>query len=150
MTDHAFEFLDAVDTFARSVRRARGTGVTTARHGLTLSQYGLLLPLLDASEARVRELADTAGVAPATATNILDALQRRGIVARDRARHDRRAVTVTLTPRGRALLDARHAATRERERSMYDSLNRHERALAPGLLYRLAALIDELAALDAD
>jgi len=150
MTDHADEFLDAVDTFARSVRRTRGTGATTASAGLTLSQYGLLLPLLDQGETRVRDLADAAGVTPATATNILDALERRGLVGRDRSARDRRTVTVTLTSDGRAALKARHAATRELERAMYDSLSRRERVVAPGLLYRLAALIDELAALDAN
>ncbi|MEA2214415.1 MAG: hypothetical protein QOF83_4363 [Solirubrobacteraceae bacterium] len=142
---------DAVDTFlvsfdalAQAVRRARGG---TARDGaLTLSQYGLLQTLSGQRTARVRDLADEAGVAPSTATRILDALERRAIVRRSRAAEDRRGVSVSLTAEGRAALDAQDAWMRSRQRAFYDGLPAIERELAPDLLVRLAALIDELAA----
>jgi len=43
------------------VRRARGAAATTAPESLTLSQYGLLEPLLEFGTARVRDLAEAAG-----------------------------------------------------------------------------------------
>ena len=68
--------------------------------GLTLSQYGLLELLVDRQSARVQELATHAGITPSTATRILDALQRRGVVERTRSDEDRRAVAVSLTDGG--------------------------------------------------
>ena len=50
----------------------------------------------------MRELAVEAGVTASTATRILDALERRGIIMRTRSAEDRRAVTVTLTDFGRS------------------------------------------------
>ena len=137
-------FLLSFDALAQAVRRARGG---SARDGaLTLSQYGLLQALSGRQAARVRDLADEAGVAPSTATRILDALERRAIVRRSRAAEDRRGVSVSLTDEGRAALDSQDAWMRTRQRAFYDALPEVERELAPDLLVRLAALIDELAA----
>ena len=48
-----------------------------------MSQYGLLEGLANRRAARVQELARDAGIAPSTATRILDALERREIVVRN-------------------------------------------------------------------
>ena len=63
----ADEFLAAFDTFARAVRRARGTAPQSGNGVLTLSQYGLLQPLADRESAGVRQLAIEAGISAATA-----------------------------------------------------------------------------------
>jgi len=95
--------------------------------------------------ARIRDLALEAGIAPSTATRILDALERREIVSRTRAEHDRRGVTVTLTALGREALGRQEAWMRDRQRAFFAGLPASEQALAPDLLIRLAGLIDELA-----
>jgi DNA-binding MarR family transcriptional regulator len=77
---------------------------------------------------------------------MLDALERRGIVARKRESLDRRGVAVELTRAGAELLSREHDWLRARQRDFFRSLPSDERALAPDLLLRLAALIDELAA----
>jgi MarR family transcriptional regulator, organic hydroperoxide resistance regulator len=136
-------FLVAFDALAQAVRRARGE--TAADGGLTLSQYGLLQALSGRRAARMRDLADAAGIAPSTATRILDALERREIVRRTRSTKDRRSVTVSLTDRGRQALEKQDAWMRGRQRAFYAGLPAVERELAPDLLVRLAALIDELA-----
>jgi DNA-binding MarR family transcriptional regulator len=141
------DFLAAFDAFAQAVRRARGATAQSSENGtLTLSQYALLQALATREEARVRDLAAEAGVTPSTATRILDALERRGIILRSRSADDRRAVTVTLTQFGRDALDHQDGWLRGRERAFYATLPDVERELAPDLLMRLAALIDELAA----
>jgi DNA-binding MarR family transcriptional regulator len=139
------EFLTAFEAFAQAVRRARGAPALASGSALTLSQYSLLQGLADRDVARVSDLAAGAGVTPSTATRILDALERRGIVSRTRPPEDRRAVAITLTDTGRAVLSFHHRWFRERQRSFYASLPGVERELAPDLLVRLAALIDELA-----
>src|SRR5205814_8663162 len=142
----AEQFLDAFDSFVQAVRRARGASSHERGRSLTLSQYGLLQPLADTDGARVRELAEQAGIAPSTATRILDALERRGIVDRRPSSGDRRGVRITLTPAGRDVLYDEDEWMRARERDFFAQLPADERMLAPALLERLAALIDELAA----
>lgn len=141
----AAEFLAAFDTFVQAVRRARGATAHAGGDSLSLSQYSLLLGLADRASARVQDLAADAGIAPSTATRILDTLERRGIVRRARAAEDRRAVTVALTDHGLAMFRRRRSAIRQRERALYATLPEDERELAPDLLLRLAAFIDELA-----
>jgi DNA-binding MarR family transcriptional regulator len=138
-------FLAAFDALAQAVRRARGATAQNGEQALTLSQHALLRGLAGRDRARVRELASEAGVTASTATRILDALERRGIVERTRSSEDRRAVTITLTDSGRRLLTEQDAWLRARQRSFYATLPEAERDLAPDLLVRLAALIDELA-----
>jgi DNA-binding MarR family transcriptional regulator len=140
------DFLVGFDTLAQAVRRARGATARGSDGGLTLSQYGLLEGLSGRRVARVQELAADAGIAAPTATRILDALERRGIVRRTRSREDRRAVAVSLTELGEQALQAEEEWLRGRQRAFYASLPPAEQQLAPDLLLRLAALIDEIAA----
>jgi DNA-binding MarR family transcriptional regulator len=142
----AEEFLDAFDLFVQAVRRARGAPAQGGDRALTLSQYALLGGLSDRRDASVRELAAEAGVTASTATRILDALERRGIVSRCRADEDRRVVTITLTPLGRELLTEQDEWLQGRQLAFHAALPEDERRLTPDLLTRLASLIDELAA----
>ncbi|HUA46730.1 MAG TPA: MarR family transcriptional regulator [Solirubrobacteraceae bacterium] len=140
------QFLAGFDALTQAVRRARGANGRGPEGGLTLSQYGLLEVLAEQPSARVQELAAHAGVTASTATRILDALERRRIVRRTRLDEDRRAVAVSLTNTGRQLVCEERDWLRGRERAFFAALPTGEQALAPDLLFRLAALIDELAA----
>lgn len=143
---HDDEFLAAFDAFAQAVRRARGAPAQGERGALTLSQYGLLLPLMTESGVRVRDLAERAGIAASTATRILDALERRDLVRRVRDLHDRRSVAVSMTESGWRRLLAQDAWYRGRQQAFFAHLPLQEQELAADLLLRLAGLIDELAA----
>jgi DNA-binding MarR family transcriptional regulator len=142
----ATDFVAGFDALAQAVRRARGTNGRSSNGGLSLSQYALLEVLADQRSARVQELAAHAGITASTATRILDALERREVVQRTREDDDRRAVAVSLTDHGQALVNAEQEWLRGRQRAFYASLPSDEQKLAPDLLFRLAALIDELAA----
>jgi DNA-binding MarR family transcriptional regulator len=140
------EFLEAFDAFAQAVRRARGAPVQTRGSSLTLSQYGLLQPLQYEPVARVRDLAEQAGITPSTATRILDALERRDLVRRTRSSVDRRSVAVSLTEAGRRQLCEQDEWIRSQERAFCMQLPAEEREFAPELLRRLASFITDLAA----
>jgi MarR family 2-MHQ and catechol resistance regulon transcriptional repressor len=145
-SDEVARFLDAFQTFARAIRRSRGARPRAGSAALTLSQYGLLEPLLDQRAARSSELAEAAGITASTTTRILDALERNGIVQRERSVSDRRAVSVRLTAEGREQLAAHRDWMQARELALYEALDPEQRAVAEDLLLRLAALSDELAA----
>ena len=52
---------------------------------------------------RLSDLAAQLGIAPRSATDVVDALQVHGLVERRPSEHDRRAVDIRLTPAGTAL-----------------------------------------------
>ncbi len=69
-------------------------------------------------------------------TQRLDKLQAAGLVRRDRDRADRRVIHVTLTPRGRRLVDQLFAALMEQEQRLLEPFASEERALLATLLRR--------------
>ncbi|QIG45921.1 MarR family transcriptional regulator [Nocardioides anomalus] len=87
---------------------------------------------------RASELAQQLRIAPRSATEVVDALEEKGLVARDPDPADRRATLVSLTDRGRALSeDVRRARGVESER-MFERLTRTERADLARILAKLA------------
>src|SRR3954464_5824785 len=92
-------FAAPLAAFRRASSRARGRLTTDG--DLTLSQYHLLEPLLDADEPLgVGELACAAGVRAPTATRMLSGLERGALVERLTSTRDRRVVRVVLTIHG--------------------------------------------------
>lgn len=142
--DSADAFVAGFEALAAAIRRARGARAEDER-ALTLSQFALLEPLGDGEARRVRDLAAVAGIQPSTATRILDVLERRCLVARTRADHDRRGVVISLTAAGEDALTRQREWLRGRQRAFYGALPEVEQAVAPDLLVRLAGLIDEIA-----
>jgi DNA-binding MarR family transcriptional regulator len=136
-------FAAALDEFTRASARARSR---LAHEGdISLSQYHLLEPLLDAERALgVGELACAAGVSPPTATRMLAGLERDGVVDRRSCAQDRRVVHVVPTARGRALLAAKRERMRVRREELFASLEPGERDQAARLLTRLAAAIEAM------
>ncbi len=140
----ADDFTLAWEAFFRATRRARGraTGPLDGS-GLTLAQYQLLEALRDTPRLPVSELAASAGVAPPTATRMLDALVRDGLAQRTPCEKDRRVVHIALTDAGRGAVQAaaeRVGAGRARVR---DQLSPAEQEQAAALLRRLAAVVEE-------
>lgn len=72
--------------------------------GLTVPQFGLLRMIAQEQNARVIQLADKMEVKSSAVTVMLDRLELLGLSAREQDEHDRRAVIVTLTDKGRSCL----------------------------------------------
>src|SRR4051794_25272696 len=136
-------FAAALDDFRRASSRARGR--LAAEGDLTLSQYHLLEPLLDAeSPLGVGELACAAGVSAPTATRMLAGLERDGLVERRGCTRDRRVVRVALTADGSTRMRGKRERIEARHVQLYGSLEPGERARAARLLERLAAAIEDM------
>jgi DNA-binding MarR family transcriptional regulator len=136
-------FAAALDDFRRASSRARGRLASDG--DLTLSQYHLLEPLLDADEALgVGELACAAGVSAPTATRMLTGLERGALVERRTCTRDRRVVRVALTVEGAERMARKRERIDARHEELYRSLEPGERARAARLLERLAAAIEDL------
>ena len=70
---------------------------------ITVSQGYTLMVLPQDGEVGMSALGEALGVAPSTATRMVDQLARKRLVTRRSAPGDRRAVRVAMTPRGQAL-----------------------------------------------
>jgi MarR family transcriptional regulator, organic hydroperoxide resistance regulator len=138
------DFIAAWEGFTRAVRRARGrAGGALAGSGLTIAQYQLIEPLRGGGAQTVSELAAGAGVAAPTATRMLDALVRDGLVTRRGAEHDRRAVLIGLTRAGRDAVERAGTKVEEARARVRDQLTAREQEEAAALLRRLAAVVEE-------
>ena len=77
-------------------------------HDLPLSSYEVLLYLADSEEGRLRmgELADRLLLSRSGLTRLVDRLERRGLVKRERCKEDARGLFAHITPEGREVFEA--------------------------------------------
>ena len=142
-TDAELEaFVAAFDDFVRAAKRARARVETEAV--LSPSQYDLLAPLAGGAVLGRRALARAAGVSAPTATRMLDGLQARGLVTRERSADDRRAVRLGLTPEGADAVAAAHERMVARRRALFEQLDPGERRAAAKVLAQLAGAYDRV------
>jgi DNA-binding MarR family transcriptional regulator len=140
----ADDFAAAWETFFLAVRRAKGrASAQPPEAGVSFAQYHLLAPLSGGGAQTIRALAEAAGVAPPTATRMLDGLDRDGLVTRSPSATDRRCVIVDLTPAGRTALEHTEAALAAGRARIAGSLTDEERDQAAALLRRLAVVVEE-------
>ena len=112
---------------------------------LSYAQYGLLFSLAAGGALSAGELALAADVSPASATQMLDGLERAGLVQRVRSGQDKRVVLTSLTARGRDVVEARRALFEPRWRAALAEFNDHDLLRAAALLDRITEMFDELA-----
>ena len=72
--------------------------------GVSEGQFGILEALLHLGPLSPGDLRRKIFRSGGNVTMVLDNLERRGLVVRRRAEHDRRCITVNLTPEGRRLI----------------------------------------------
>jgi DNA-binding MarR family transcriptional regulator len=139
------QFTAAWESFFRTTRRLRSRAGRFPVGGLSLPQYHLLEALRGSAELTVGELAESAGIAPPTATRMLDCLARDGFVTRKHSETDRRAVLVTLTPAGSDAIEAAYEHVEAFRRRVFEALEPEEREQAAVLLARLSQVFEEQA-----
>lgn len=122
---------------ARGLRRA--WMVDLAEHELSPHEARALRVVCDREEPpRLRELADALRVAPRSVTDVVDALEAKGLVARQPDPGDRRASIVLATDEGSRVRAAVHEARRRGVADRMGALSAPQRA----------ALADALATLE--
>ncbi len=81
---------------------------------------------------------------PASVTCMLDILEQKGLVRRERSESDRRVVLTRLTARGRLLRDQRRNEARRVFEDALATLDPAELAAAPRVLRLLAAVMEAM------
>jgi len=107
---------EALAGFRHELRRfLRFSEDAAAAAGLSAQQYQALLALRAAGGAmRVGVLAEHLLLRPHSATELVDRMEKLGVVRRDTSGEDRRQVAILITPQGAAML-ASIAATHRAE-----------------------------------
>jgi MarR family transcriptional regulator, organic hydroperoxide resistance regulator len=124
-------------------RRLRGRSAHKAGD-FSAMQIRALFQLAKEPETTAGHLAKHADVSPATMTAMLDHLEKDGMVARRRSESDRRQVIVSLTARGRELLEAKRTFWEQSWQQMLEHHSEDELAAAARVMHDVAGLLDSL------
>ncbi|MGR6746572.1 MarR family winged helix-turn-helix transcriptional regulator [Aeromonas veronii] len=110
--------------------------------GLTSPQLLLLKGIDELGQISMRQLADHTNMSQATATTIMDRLERRQLVQRVRSNTDKRKVHATLTDAGRALLAQAPTPLQERFIQRFQALEAWEQTLLLSSLQRISSMMN--------
>ena len=124
--------LRATETSARALARETG---------LTMPQLMVLEHLRDGAESTPTRIAQSVGVAQATATALIEKLEARGMVLRRRGESDRRQYWLSLTETGAAALDASPDPLQRRFAERFAKLDDWEKAMLVASLERVAHML---------
>jgi MarR family transcriptional regulator, 2-MHQ and catechol-resistance regulon repressor len=121
-----------------SVRRRLSADLE--REGLSASGFSVLVVLATAGGTlELRALRRRLRTSKANATEVVGTLEARGLVARSRLPHDRRAAAVTLTPAGAAVVERLFPAHSARVERAFAVLDEGEKRSLAALCRKLAA-----------
>jgi DNA-binding MarR family transcriptional regulator len=94
---------------------------------ITMPQWRVLV-LAESEPQNVKSVAEDLGVHPSNATRLCDRLVRAGLLDRRPLEHDRRQVVLTLTARGRNIVDRVFAHRRRTVRQILATMPEERRA----------------------
>jgi MarR family transcriptional regulator, 2-MHQ and catechol-resistance regulon repressor len=108
------------------------------RIGVSATGFTMLVLLTSAGgRLELRTMRRRLGASKATATEVLDTLEKRGFVARSRLESDRRAVAVSLSQAGYNLVTHAFPAHAERVREAFGALDETEKRQLADLCRKL-------------
>jgi DNA-binding MarR family transcriptional regulator len=133
---------EALIAIRRIVRAAEFSARDLAKlSGLTPSQHIVLQFLNARGEAGAGAIADAAGLSHATVTALLDKLEDRKLVRRQREPEDRRRVNCAITDEGRAIVAQSPNVLQDRFAARFAKLAPWEQAAVLSALERVAELL---------
>lgn len=126
---------DAFRSVARQLRETSQEAL--APWDITPSQFRALRVLHHHEALRLSDLSERLHIAPRSATEVVDALQERGLVERRADPGDRRATLVQLTGHGTSILDAIRVARGTEAERVFDRLSPADRDQLARILRQL-------------
>jgi DNA-binding MarR family transcriptional regulator len=126
------------EAFRSVARQLRDTSQETlAPWDITPSHLRALRVLIRHGALRMSELSDHLRIAARSTTEVVDALEARGLVERRPDPDDRRATLVEVTEHGTRVLDAIRSARGTEVERIFDRLNQTDRAHLARILRKL-------------
>ena len=110
--------------------------------GLTTPQLVILRAISQGDGPTVSEIARSVSLSQATVTTLLNKLEARGTVIRQRSEQDRRRVNVYPTAQGKTLLETAPEPLQEQFSARFSNLETWEQHLLVASLERIANMMD--------
>ena len=116
------------EAFGVVARRLRAASMgSLARFDVTPSQMRVVRVLSHSGGVRSSELAQLLHITPRSVTEVVDALEAKGLAVRSPDPSDRRATLVSLTQRGRDLSDEVRRARGVESEKLFERLSKADR-----------------------
>lgn len=112
------------------------------RYGLTAPQLMVLKEIVADEDINIGKVARKVSLSQATVTNIIDRLETRGMVTRERSSTDKRRVIVRVTDKTRELLTSNPSVLQEEFVRRFKSLEEWEQNLILSSIQRIANMMD--------
>ncbi|MGP8059550.1 MAG: MarR family winged helix-turn-helix transcriptional regulator [Acidimicrobiales bacterium] len=138
------DIVDAVLSASRVLVSLAARSLGDVAEEVTLTQYRTLVVLASRGPQSLINLAEAINVTSPTATRMADRLVRKGLIARRHEQGDRRLIRLTLTARGKALVDAVTARRRSEIASLMSAIPADQKLALVDSLRRLAAAAGEV------
>ncbi len=110
--------------------------------GLTMPQLMTMQTLNSEGPITIGVLARKMNLAQATVTSILDRLELKGLVKRERSQSDKRKVLACPTPAGIELLKSAPTTLQDRFINQFDNLQEWEQSMIIASLQHISTLLD--------
>ncbi len=110
--------------------------------GLTAVQLRVLQIVAESDRSTPKDLSDRMGVTQATITALINKLERKGLLTRQRSETDRRQTNLLVTPEGHAKVDDAPDPLQQRYVQQFESMEDWEQAMMVSVLERLAGMLD--------
>jgi DNA-binding MarR family transcriptional regulator len=110
--------------------------------GLTAPQILLLQTIHTKGEVTIGEIAADMSLSQATVTTIIDRLEKRVLVARQRSALDKRKVHALLTPEGERMLALAPVPLQDQFSKRFEMLDTWEQSMIIASLQRIANMMD--------
>jgi MarR family 2-MHQ and catechol resistance regulon transcriptional repressor len=119
----------ALEALVRAeTRLTRRLASELERLGVSATGFSMLVVLQSAGGAlELRALRQRLGISKANATEVTGTLSLRGLIRRERSHRDRRALVVSITPAGEALLEQAFPGHARRVRDAFTALDEAEK-----------------------
>ena len=147
MTKHDLLVQSLIHTLELSTTRSmHDWGHYVRDTGLSIPQVGLLMQLYHHGRCGVTDISKQSGVTNAAASQLVDRLVDKQLLERTEDQHDRRVKQLSLTPKGRQLVEASIKERYQWVEELISNLSVEERE---NLLKALPAMVRALQTLDA-
>lgn len=110
--------------------------------GLTLPQLMIMQTLRLSAPISTGELAKEIFLTQATVTSILDRLEKKGLISRERGKEDKRKVWINLTSEGGELMKGAPTTQQDRFTRGFDDMQSWEQSMVVSALERVAFMLD--------
>ncbi|MCQ1057283.1 MarR family winged helix-turn-helix transcriptional regulator [Photobacterium sp. DNB23_23_1] len=127
------QIIRAIDLHSRKLNKLAG---------LTGPQLVLMRAIRDSGEVTIRQLSNNTNMSQATATTILDRLEKRNLVVRERSKLDKRKVHAYLTEEGKELLAKAPQPLQEDFVARFHRLEEWEQSLLLSSVQRISSMMN--------